>query len=566
MNFPTVSLLAKPLAALLFLGSAVFSSNAQTAPPTAPTQPASQPSGVPGCPSPIPPTPGDIAYAEGKDAAAEAAFRQAMKADGPAGEKAHDGLIRALIEADKVKEADAEVKAWLAASPGSAWARIASAEVLWRQGKVFEAQTILQDVSKTAGCNAQLHTDFARLLDFMGLNATAAKQLALAHRLDPEDPDITRQWLNTQPRAVRLEAVKNRLENDKSLSDDSRKRLEQRKKNLEAPPEADTCKLVSPMGSTTIPFRSMRNGGGPVIFGLDVGINGSKKRLQIDTGASGLIVYKSAANSLHLTPEVHFKSYGVGDSGNVETYAAKVSSVKIGNLEFANCYVQVVDDSNQFDSQGYKVESATDGLIGGDVFSDFLFTLDFPGQVVKLDPLPAIPGAAKTEASLEKSDDDSALRDRYIDPTMATWTKFFRNGHDIILPVVVNNGTYGLFIMDTGAYNNLISPEAARAVGQLSNISDAEIIGISGAVKKTYTTSPVDLTFAGMRQHIESMTATDMSRMGRGADVTISGFLGVPTLHQLTIQIDYRDNLIHFTYDPKRVRRCVAGIKIDDCI
>jgi hypothetical protein len=62
------------------------------------------------------------------------------------------------------------------------------------------------------------------------------------------------------------------------------------------------------------------------------------------------------------------------------------------------------------------------------------------------------------------------------------------------------------------------------------------------------------------------MTATDMSRMGQGADVTISGFLGVPTLHQLTIQIDYRDNLMHFTYDPKRVRRCVAGIKIDDCI
>jgi len=567
MNSIQAPFFAKLLAALVCFGFAVSPAIAQTTAPTPPQQTTSQPSGVVSCPDPIPPTAGNVALAEGKRAAAEAAFRESMKAEGPSQEKAHDGLIRALIEEDKVKEADAEAKKWLAAVPGSGWAHIASAEVLWRQGKIYEAQTLLQDTSKTAGCNAQLHADFARLLEFMGLYATASKQVALAHRLDPEDPQINSDWLYTQPRAVRLQAVTNTLANDKSLSDEARKRLEERKKALEAPPQPDACRLVSPMGSNTIPFRAMHNGPeDPVIYGLDVGINGTKRRLEIDTGASGIIVYKSAASSLHLNPEIHFKSYGIGDSGNVETYAAKVSSIKIGNLEFADCYVQVIDDSNQRDFTGTKIDSSTDGLIGGDVFSDFLFTLDFPGLVVKLDPLPALPGGPKTQVALDKSDDDSPPQDRYIDPTMATWTKFFRNGHDIILPVVVNNGTYGLFIVDTGAYNNLISPEAARAVGQLSNISDADIIGISGFVKKTYTTSPVDLTFAGMRQHIASMTASDMSRMGGGAGVTISGFLGVPTLHQLTIQIDYRDNLIHFTYDPKRVRRCVAGIKIDDCI
>ena len=36
-------------------------------------------------------------------------------------------------------------------------------------------------------------------------------------------------------------------------------------------------------------------------------------------------------------------------------------------------------------------------------------------------------------------------------------------------------------------------------------------------------------------------------------------------LHQLTVQIDYRDDLVHFTYDPKRIQHCVAGLELADC-
>jgi hypothetical protein len=32
----------------------------------------------------------------------------------------------------------------------------------------------------------------------------------------------------------------------------------------------------------------------------------------------------------------------------------------------------------------------------------------------------------------------------------------------------------------------------------------------------------------------------------------ISGFIGVTTLGQLTLTIDYRDGLVKFAYDPKR--------------
>src|ERR1700722_16598419 len=136
MNSNQAPFLAKQLAALVCFGFAFLPSVAQTTAPAMPQQTTSHPGGVAGCPDLIPPTPGDEALAQGRGAAAETEFRESMKADGPAQEKAHDGLIRALIEEGKLKEADADVKAWLAASPGSGWAHIASAEVLWRQGKI----------------------------------------------------------------------------------------------------------------------------------------------------------------------------------------------------------------------------------------------------------------------------------------------------------------------------------------------------------------------------------------------------------------------------------------------
>jgi hypothetical protein len=61
------------------------------------------------------------------------------------------------------------------------------------------------------------------------------------------------------------------------------------------------------------------------------------------------------------------------------------------------------------------------------------------------------------------------------------------------------------------------------------------------------------------------MTAVDTTTIGNSDGVEISGFLGAPTLHQLTLSIDYRDNLVKFTYDPSRIRRCIKGVVESDC-
>ena len=60
---------------------------------------------------------------------------------------------------------------------------------------------------------------------------------------------------------------------------------------------------------------------------------------------------------------------GIGDSSGSQGYVALADAVRIGDLEFEHCPVRVIDKS--------PIQEA-DGLIGGDVFEDFLVDLDFP--------------------------------------------------------------------------------------------------------------------------------------------------------------------------------------------
>jgi hypothetical protein len=47
------------------------------------------------------------------------------------------------------------------------------------------------------------------------------------------------------------------------------------------------------------------------------------------------------------------------------------------------------------------------------------------------------------------------------------------------------------------------------------------------------------------------MLSYDNTMLARTTGVEISGLIGFPTLRELIISIDYRDNLVHVVYDPK---------------
>jgi hypothetical protein len=135
---------------------------------------------------------------------------------------------------------------------------------------------------------------------------------------------------------------------------------------------------------------------------------------------------------------------------------------------------------------------------------------------------------------------------------MKDWDEVFRSGHELIVPTIIGSAPIKLFVLDSGASTGIISPEAARLVTHVNDNSDEhDLRGLSGRVNKVEEAKTIWIAFAGVKQKTDAMTTIDLTRNSQQAGTEISGFIGFPTLRQVTLAIDYRDNLIHVTYDPK---------------
>ena len=215
-----------------------------------------------------------------------------------------------------------------------------------------------------------------------------------------------------------------------------------------------------------------------------------------------------------------------------------------------------------------------EGLIGGDVFADFLVNIDFPKEKLRLSELPKRPddqavasapvslhdddenddapeGADSTAAPSQPKTTASPLRrfyDSYTAPEMKTYTKVYRFGHDLLIPTKVGNASIKLFLLDTGALQNQITPAAAREVTKVRGDPDMIVKGISGSVKNVYSADKAVLQFGHLRQENQDLMAFDLTSVSQSAGTEVSGILGFTLLHLLNLKIDYRDGLVDFEY------------------
>jgi predicted aspartyl protease len=267
----------------------------------------------------------------------------------------------------------------------------------------------------------------------------------------------------------------------------------------------------------------------------------------VDTGASGLFVNKALAEHVGLKPSAEAKFTGIGDAGAQSGYVAYADSIRIGSLEFRNCLVEVSDK---------KDVVGLDGLIGSDVFKDYLVTLDYAMRKMTLAQLPPLPNeSSESTGSLSTDSGESSWQsepqDRYVSPTMKDYFPVLRRFHYLIIPAMLNGKAQKLFVIDTGAFATSISPEAAREVTKVHREGQLRVRGISGEVSKVQTSDSIMFQFADFRQLNTNIVTFDMSHLSESAGMEISGFLGNSLLRELTIHIDYRDGLIKFDYDPK---------------
>ena len=514
---------------------------------------------------PHPLTEEQLALIRGDLPQAETLYRQKISQQ-PKNYELTAGLVRTLLEEQKVDEADSTVRAALAAAPQSAVLLTAQAEVQYRQGIPWDMEKTLQ-TAQIDVCYPRLHLMLARFYRFNSYYASALREIKLAHQLDPYDPDIRRMWMRTLPLEERIKELKAYLAaNDGDVDSLRHARTELAMLQSRENNQASSCRLASAVSSTEIPFTPIMIDAQRIRgWGLDVYLNDRKSRLQVDTGASGLYVSRLVAERSGLRAVTRTEASGIGDKGPQGGYLAYADSIKIGGLEFKNCVVEVSDRRSVVD---------VDGLIGMDVFSSFLITLDFPWRKMTLGPLPPYPGTAAVTPSLKTeegspSDDSSDAQgsaketavaapapkgphNRYIAPEMQSWTSVYRLGHDMIVPTALNGKRVRLFIIDTGAQSTSISPAAAREVTKVHSDSNTTVKGISGNVANVYSGDKVIFRFAHLQQEHDAVLSFDTSGLSKNAGVEISGLIGFDMLGLLVVRIDYRDGLMDFQYSADR--------------
>jgi predicted aspartyl protease len=476
-------------------------------------------------------------------------------------------LAQVFLRQQKVKEAEDVVQKALAQNPKSAVLLTALGAVQYREGAPWLAGASAEAAIKLDPCYPQLRLLNAQLMRLSSLYASAAQEISTAHALAPHDPQIRRRWLDTLPLKDRITELEAYLStgngDDPETIQNLHFYLDYLKRQMIEPHKS--CRLVSDTETATVPFAAMMRDGAHIrAFGLDVKFNNHNARLEIDTGASGLVISRSVAEHAGLKQFSQMNVGGIGSDGRKPGYTAFADDIKIGSLEFRDCAVAVIDQRNVVDS---------DGLIGMDVFSHFLITLDYPMRKLLLAPLPARPDdSAQLKPTLQTTtstdDEDPPVnpetsssgakavprgpRNRYIAPEMKDWAHIYRIGHNLLIPASLNDTRSRIFILDTGAFATSITPEVAREVTKVHADDRITVRGISGKVDKVYSADNITFKFANISQKVEDVVAFATPSISKNLNMEVSGFIGFTALGQMTISIDYRDGLMKFAYDANR--------------
>ncbi len=483
------------------------------------------------------------------------------------------GMVRVYLKQKKVEQAAHTADQALAISD-SPRIRVAHGEVLFRQGKIDEAQKEFVGVINSGYPEARAYLGQARVYRAYAMYKSAGKMIDKAHSLDPVDPDIQERWMTTLARADRIKYLEESLAGENNLDAEERedaasylRYLKERVKRKDQP-----CRLVSKVTATETPLirlltdpRHLRG------YGLPVVLNGHKNSLMLDTGAGGILVRRGIAEKAGISKLTETKVAGIGDKGRKNAYVGIAESIRIGDLEFQNCPIEVIESRSIVDE---------DGLIGADVFEDFLVDIDFPNEKLKLSQLPKRPGEAEQKPALKDEDEDedsdeapaaepstnsqaadaksvpppprSGAQDSYVAAEMKSYTRVLRFGHELLVPTRIGEVPPKLFMLDTGAFTNSISPAAAREVTKVHGDADTTVKGISGAMEKVYSANKAVLQFGHLRQENQDMIGFDTTSISDNTGTEVSGFLGFSMLRLLDIKIDYRDALVDFSYDAKR--------------
>ena len=513
-------------------------------------------------------------YRSGKYAEAAAKFQALVKAD-PKMVLAQAGLVHSLLREQKIDDAQAAAIRALTLQPNSGPLVTTMGDVQFRLGEMPEAERSYLKAQSLTPNDPAPYIGVARVYRAYSLYRRAFDQLNRAHQIAPDNPDMQRMWLGMLPPSERIAAIETYLASGRAEDPEEvaalRRDLDLLNALVNKP--AHPCRLVSKVQETNTKLLVLPSGQSHLgASGLEVKLNGHGSRLALDTGTSGILVRSDAAAKAGLTRIGELSIGGLGDTGQQRGYVAVAGKIRVGDLEFDDCVVRVVDSAGPGDN---------DGLIGTDVFGAYLIDIDIPGQKLRLSPLPKRPEEAAAPTALNSTGETHGApednvenggepvprsqakpatatnphlpKDAYVAPEMARWTKVFRFRHILLIPTFVDGAGPMLFMIDTGSFNNILSTRAGREVTKVRADSRTTVRGLSGNVANVFRADKATLRFGHYEQENQNIMTLDLSSVSKSAGTEVSGILGFEMLRILQVKIDYRDGLVDFLYDPKHL-------------
>ena len=481
-------------------------------------------------------------FKAGKFSDAATAFQSLIGKD-PGLAEAHVGLIRSYMHEDEFDAAQAASKKALEAAPSSSLVHATAGDVDFRLGLMAEAESEYKAALKIDSNSARGLYGMGKLYSMLSMHKHAKEAFTKAHLADPADSQIHERWLKTLTYAEQLEELK------KTAGDHPTERQSEQMKWLAKAVEKKPWEVAGGIRPAELKMQiygrtlasvgnSANQMGARAVakgYGLSVRINDRAGAvLLLDTGAPGITIGHKLAEKAGVVKITDSYFGGVGDQGRIDSYIAWADKINVGGIEFENCIVDVSSRNDIADEAG---------LIGADVFQKFLVTLDFKNWKLLLAPLPKNPNASANEDEPE---------DRYIAPEMQSYTKIWRFGHDLVMPVVVSDKAMGNFVLDTGSDINIVNTRLARQITKLSYQGEV-IRGVSGRVKEVLNGDKAILQFAKMRVRSDDIPVIDLTHLSNSEGTDIGGLIGIRTLSQMKMSIDYRDGLVNLeVYEFKR--------------
>lgn len=427
------------------------------------------------------------------------------------------GLVRSLLKADDVKAAEESSQKAVAAFPDSAIIHAVRGDVYYRRGLIPQADDEYRAALKLDDKCARAWLGQGKV-DAVYVRRSQSKiAIAKAHDLDAQDSDAFYEWAIRLPYPENVAALERHLAEFHNDPEEERhereytdfvKSLAGRKTWI---PARDVERAEIKIDALTVGAHMVLRG-----YGVRVRLNDrATVTLLVDTGSSGITVTRKLAEKIGARKLSEQALEGVGKSGPAIGYKAWVDKVVIGDLEFHDCFVQATP----------REIAEVDGIIGMDVFSQYLVTLDLPARKLRLEPIPA-----------RGNDGPPAESEAF--------SQAFSVGHFLLLPAEVGKKAAGLFVIDSGSNANTISPELARSIPEMRAFN-SPMSGASGVVNSAFIADDAMLRFAKMNRS-DRISTLDLHSVSKDLGIEVSGQIGFSAMQDMKLTIDYRDGLVRF--------------------